>query len=41
MTVQLFGGSLCLSGWPVLAALVAVAWAGELALHAAAMRADR
>ena len=33
--------TVCLSGWPVVAALVAVAWVGELAVQARAMRAGR
>lgn len=41
LTVQLFGGSVALSGWPVVAALVAVAWVGELAVQARAMRSGR
>lgn len=41
LTLTIAGGSLCLSGWPVVAALVAVAWVGELVTQARAMRADR
>lgn len=41
LTVQLFGGCVCLTGWFLPAALVAVAWVGELAVQARAMRADR
>ena len=41
LTVQLFGGSVALSGWPVVAALVAVAWVGELVTQARIARADR
>lgn len=41
LTVQLFGASLSLTGWFLPAALVAVAWVGELVTQARAMRADR
>ena len=41
LSLTIAGGSVALSGWPVVAALVAVAWAGELVTQARAMRAGR
>lgn len=41
LQLDLFGGCMTLSGWPVVAALVAVAWVGELAVQARAMRTGR
>lgn len=41
LTLTLAGGTLSLTGWILPAALVAVAWVGELAVQARAMRAGR
>lgn len=41
LQLDLFGGTLAISGWCLPAFALAVAWVGELALQAAAMRADR
>ena len=41
LTLTIAGGSVALSGWPVVAALVAVAWVGELVTQARIARADR
>lgn len=41
LSLTIAGGSVALSGWPVVAALVAVAWVGELVTQARAMRAGR
>ena len=41
LTLTIAGGCVALTGWPVVAALVAVAWVGELVTQARAMRADR
>ncbi len=41
LTLTIAGGTLSLSGWLLPAAAVAVAWAGGLAVQAAAMRAGR
>lgn len=38
LSLTIAGGSVSLSGWPVVAALVAVAWVGELAAQGWAMR---
>lgn len=41
LTVQLFGGSVVLTGWCLPAFALAVAWVGELVTQARAMRAGR
>lgn len=39
LTLTIAGCCVALTGWPVVAALVAVAWVGELVTQARAMRA--